>query len=557
MRRLLELLPEDAWSEAGKQKVRRAVQVFLPPPRAAIIAPEPSYSEWPVVERAQAMQSWLSRDLGFDPDLVRWVRRRLENVLQIGPGRQVGMEFRDWPQCPQELRVAIDASLAMLEEIGDSQLLNLDFQRGRIHRFDGLDRAWAQFPAGNEARAYFRWIGLEQLLGRVRGQYRLDVLIGEAARTLKLVDSSSLLAVAIHGLRGDILARQGRYRLALESWGEARRFAPDKRTVKHLERRRLLAHIRLDETASVGVVRNKVGLRGDESSMAEIVRDLIGLGDVLLSIMRFNPQTTRGRGWRQWFDGQWWFNEDTLITEIAAALECGDWVQGIHLDMILQEENRPTSEHVFRAELLRAWMRASLGDLDSAHTSFENLLARAVADEERLAQAFAHRGLAAVAYLREQTEPAITSLAAALSIERELDLTDANLLELELTGWRVLAGELTIADYNTKLAESEGVASPSYEFARLDSYLRFVASSNAVIQAAELGDFIAAPFIGTLEKCVSLREHSPWIRPACRVAAELAGRLADAGMPDEATQIRDAVRQLAANDPDLLALIGE
>lgn len=531
LRRLLELLPGSAWSVAGKLRVHRALRVFLPPPRAVLVAPEPAYSMLPVIEWETIIKSWLVTSFGANHDLTPWALGKLDAVLRRPTEHQLDLPL-DWPECPPRWRAAFDDSLTMLAELYDDQLLELDLERGRIHRFDAMDRAWhSRRPNnGREARACFRWLGLTRLLDRIRNLHHLNVLVGELDVTYDLVDPSSSLAAALHGLKGDIFARQRRYRSALNAWTEAGRIATDTAATERLERRRSRALMRLDDPPGLDV--------GPSTAGDEIVSVLSSLLDVLRSVLAGNPQPGRLQTWNRWLAKEWWFNDDWTSTAVAAALECGDWVEAFKPFKPGPIVEKPTS---IGNELLQAWFHAALGDLDRAHSSCEALLAQATAYNDPLDQAFAHRGLAAVAYLRDQTEPAIASLEAALALERDLELPDANLLELELTGWRVLAGHLPITEYSIKLAESERRDSPSYQLARLDSYLRFLASAHAVVAATEPADLIRAlqPFIATLEECVPLREHSPWIEPAYQVAAGLADRLETSGMADDATKVRD------------------
>lgn len=508
LRRLVELLPASAWSEASKRQVRGALNLFLPPPRAILIAPEPKAAIVP----DEVIRLWLQK-------------------ADLGPQ----LELFSSP----EWRAAIDASHTMLDELFDDQLLDMDFQRGHIHRFDAVDLAWAYHSEGAKARALFRCLGLTRLLGRVRGQARLDVIIDEIDRTLGLVDSSSTLTAALHGLRGDALARQNRYRAALESWSIAEEITFDEVFADRLDVRRSLARMRLDEAASFDENRHLLGTLADPD---DIVQGLVGLTEALQSML--SQGRTAGPV------NLFWTYDKRAITAIAVSLELGDWTEAINVYKIREVDNP-------RAQLLRAWIDAALGDLDRAQASFESLLTEATAYGEQLDQAFAHRGLAAVAWLRNQFPSAIASLETALNIERALELPDADLLDLELVGWRVLAGQLALGDYVAKLSELGEPSSPSLRFAVLDSFLRFVASAHAVIQAAAVTDVSVTvhPFVATLEACIPLREHSPWATRACEVVVELAARLAASNLTEDASKLLDVVRQFAGDDQQLLASV--
>jgi tetratricopeptide (TPR) repeat protein len=531
LQRLLELLPGAVWSATGKSRARRGLQVFLPPPRATIIAPEFPYSTWPAISPALALfagfglESSSQSTLGQTLRQLDWVRGFISALLER-------------PDIPRNRRAAMDASLNMLDEIEDEQLLDRDFERGQIHRFDAIDRAWAQLSGGAEAHACLRWIGLTRLLGRVNDSRRLDVLLDEADRTLELVDRSSLVAAAIYGLKGDILAQQSRYRAALVLWEEAGKIVSVPQPRERLAIRRSLAAMRLDEES--GAWESSVGLNG-----GHVVDELAGLLFVLRRIIDVDPQ----RRPVDKIDVDFGHDGDRrggrrTITRVAAALEYGEWPYAINLVRTLEyDTNTPEG---LRAAVLRAWIRASLGDLDRANACFDDVRALATERGDLLAEAFAHRGLAAVAYLRNHTEPAIASLEAALNIERELELPDADLLELELTGWRALAGQLPITDYSAKLVEYQGRPSASFEFARLDSFLRFLASSRALIETSEAKDLSEAvqPIVDTLEKCIPVREHSIWVPQAREVAVELADRLGESNLNALASNLLDVTRRI-------------
>lgn len=555
-RRLLELLPEQAWSQQGKQLARACMPPVLPPPRASTIAPYPANSSWPAIVPDFP-------DLcGDDLRELQWILDDLPDILSADPEHDLAtireklVASKVWSQCPLHLQTAIEASLAMLAEIDQERLLELDFERGRLHRFDAVDRAWTGPHEGEEVRAYFRWLGVSRLLERAHTQRRLEVLSNEVDSTVSLVHSATPLCAALWSLQGDILARQDRCQRALECWNVAEQTARDC-GVEHLlsdyrlALRRMLMRARLDEVVVVEELDDRAFDALESHFLGwEVPEDVLAHGTVLeLVQVAAKLQAILETGVP---DAESWAvdvppgSNALRITRIAAALEYGDWPHAIGLAKHL-DPDLATAEGI-RAELLRAWITASLGDLDHAHATFTDLLQLTTERGDTLTQAFAHRGLAGVAYLRNQTDFAITSLEAAVNLERELELSDAELLDLELVGWRVLAGQLTLEAYNAKLANFDASsASPSLEFARLDAFLRFLGSARTVIQTTDTETLRVAmhPFIAVLSSCVRLRKVSPRVGPACEVAVELAASLAEAGMHEQAKQVREAVQTIA------------
>ncbi len=426
LRRLLELLPEGVWSEKGRREIAVVMEVLSPPPRAALIAPELPYASWSAIEP------------------------KFEIVGDV-----------------EDASAGLEALKNMFEELSQPALIALDFARGRIHRFDAVDR---DVPVA-EYRAYVRAVGLRFLLHHAHDRDRLDVLAEEVERTLELVDPSTPLAAAIRALQGDVLALRGRYRDALECWQPGE----DARARYCCGVRRTFAHLRLDQVDAAIATDREVADVEAFTLFSKSHDEDFWARDMVTQLLRVSgefdqPGTTPPNA--PYLDVR-----PLKATRLAVAVELGDWPQAIHLANSLPPD--PATPDGVRIELLRAWIQASLGDLDRAHASFDALRELTARRGDTLGEAFAQRGLAAIAWTREHPELALEALEAARDLERELELPDAELLELELLAWRVQLGQLPRADYDAKLAQLErsdpAAESPSFAHAlrasqrRLDS----------------------------------------------------------------------------------------
>lgn len=465
IRQLFDQLPENAWSGEGRRALQEAMVIPLSVPRAVLVAPELPYARWPA----------LRVELGFK----HWTRLLFVNCSELPiPLQGFTKVFRDAAREPHGLPVssdveaaAIDATLTLLEELDKPELLTLDFERGRLHRFDAIDRAWDFHPRSKAVRAYLRWVVIRWISSFTHESDKLDVLQAEVARALELAEGQPRMVATLQVLAGDLYAQRGRVHHALKAWETAETVAQaDTQTPlwdieRHrLELRRRLALLRLDSADDRAPLWPRPVVPEDSGWFQndvpdELAHDMLAqLQDVAFADRRWLTSALQ----EPFDDSESRYGLDAILmtTQAAAALEIGDWARAHYL---LYHATRASvrTRQTARDLLLWTWVRTSIGQLDLGERFFELLRDQSVKWDDNLLHALALRGLALVALMRNQNSDAFETLAKAIDIERDLDLPDADLLQLELDGLKFLDGQLSSAEFSETLAK---LAFPSASF---------------------------------------------------------------------------------------------
>jgi hypothetical protein len=559
IRQLFDRLPEYAWSFAGKRALREAISTPLSVPRAVLMAPELPYARWPALR-------------------VEWGNTQpLSNVLLVNCANLIGHStqsftkiFRDmaltpdWPVSSDAEADAIDATLTLLEELDQPELITLDFERGRLHRFDAIDRAWAFHPRAKLIRAYLRWVAITWLSSSTHDRVRLDVLEAEVAQALDLSAGEPRMMAALQVLAGDLRARRGRVHQALNAWrtAEALALADNETPVWDIERQRLelrcqLALFRLDLVGDRKPIETNPSLPEGET------RWFRNSGDDELGrqvIMELHEVTSSHQQWLSATEEQINIEREPsydpilVTTRAAAALELGDWARAAHLVANLPRD-AGTPERA-RGLLLWTWIYTALGELDLGEFIFTIIRNQALSWDDGILHALSHRGFALVALLRGQTSRALEALATAVELEQELGLLDADLLQLELEGLKFLEGQITSTDYGVALSELT-YPSPSFEFQAIDVLLRFLAGwvTQAKARPDQPPEPIPHVFFEVVAERSGLRMTSFWLRRTVDVLLGGFRELRNVDADEAAKQLVDALVGLATNDEELRVLL--
>lgn len=580
LKRLLVRLPETAWSERGKRAVREALPVFLPIPRAVLVAPDPPYSRWPALV---TKSPFLGSSIG---DLrIYYGLRELADYLHADDPLMVLADLREQlaraPKDPWWRSVGV--CITALIELEDEELLSMDLERGQLHRFDAVDRAWADDPEGPTIRAYVRWLGLTRLLGRAHTHDVHDVLLGEVERTLDLVPDK-LLGIALRALQGDIWCRRGDLVAALDCWKQAElRGLPDSLFCSRMWLRQALLALRRDEfeladsfddklreveerLQTFDAANDPVASRiEDDFDVREQLEELLNIQYGFANVFEPEPEPESSEAEPDpheteveeppMFSPTAEFSDTQAlrVTRCACALEYGDWPHA--LAMLATLDRDPATPVGARAELLWAWVQVCLSEFDAADASFAVLLEQAVARGDLLLRALIERGRAEAAFARERGDAAHEHLCAARDIERGLGLADAELLELEIAVWGSEDAAAKQARYSAGIDRLEGT-SPSLVVAVMDSQLRTIATILAAAQA--MNTPVPDALLTTLDEMLATgayrRDLTPWLARTHEVLIELA----ESGDHANADALRaTAARMLSALDQHDPGRVGE
>lgn len=377
LRRLLAQLPARAWSGRSKAALRETQPLPLPVPRAIVVMPEPCYADVPVVSLA-----WLCEQTGLE-----WLSRELM------------IEYSQQTLFEDPLGKLARSTLAQLR---DDALLELDFERGRIHRFDAIDRAAADDPGLRLLPVLVRWVGIRELSPRVYDHAHIAVLMIEIRHAFALVEHDTPLWPLLWALLGDLAALRQDYVQAEQFWRDAQ--MSDEENVA-LTLRRVLVGLRLgtysdpwwevwysDEWSPESVTA--------ASHLVPVIKALMSDLDV--------PQ-----GWRDAVDGLIRFSrpwEDTPLLRscnAALAVERGDWPRAI--DLLSRLDHESDTPAAARARLLWAWTRVVLGDLDLAARTFDELHALATRRGDHVLLGLSEQGRAWIATQTGDPEPGASS----------------------------------------------------------------------------------------------------------------------------------------------------
>lgn len=369
LRRLLTRLPAQGWSAHSKDALREVLPKQLPLPRAAVVTPEPNYADFPAVDIERTIMDVLSDSAREWDDPVA-LAECLEAYL-----RGDAIQFAHWPS-EDEQSVAFDTICVALGELRDDTLLELDFERGRLHRFDAVDHALAVFSPSPVLAALVRWIGIVGLSRRVHAHNRLAILANELEHALTLIEGDETLEPALMATLGDLWALRERYDEAMNWWSRVRL---EERGQWRLNLRIMLARLRtrsfgdgwwnsynaseffdfflqqLDESAKAAALEiaamvEQLAIHDSESRVTTR-----GLRLETLSLTAHPPPDT-----------------PTLLTcRAAIALEREDWPHT--LELLAKLDHTSDTPTATRARLIWAWTRVALGDLDLAAVTFDEL----------------------------------------------------------------------------------------------------------------------------------------------------------------------------------------
>ena len=553
LERLLVRLPETAWSERGKRALREALPVFLPRPRAVLVTPDPPYSRWPAV----VVVSPFLDSRGGDLRISIGLERLADYLHAVDPAEELERVREQLERAPKEpWWQSVSVSLTALMDLEDESLLALDLERGRLHRFDAVDRAWAKDPEGPMMRAYVRWLGLTRLLARALTHDVLDVILSEVVTALELMPDDGQLKAALLALQGDVWSRRGDLSAALDCWKRAEARIHDVLSRSRLWLRQALLALRRDDFEQATSFAEKLDEMEETLELFDTAKtrwartqedfDVRDQLDELLDIQRefanklvpedsqavermFSPTEAIGD------------SQALRVTRCACALEYGDWPHA--LAMLATLDRDPSSPVGARAELLWAWVQVCLGEFDAADASFALLLEQPVAHGDLLLRALVERGRAEAAIARQRIDAAHEHLRRACEVERELGLPDAELLEIELAVW----GPDDAADKQSRyraVIDRFEASSPSLVLALVDSQLRMIATILAAAEATRtlVPDAILATLDEMLASGVVHRELMPWL---ARTHEVLLG-LAESGDHTNADALRATAERIMA-----------
>lgn len=569
--RLVERLPETAWSKTGMAAIRRAVPRHLPALRATLATPEPPYGVWPaIVPVAWFGQLRTELAAAIERDAVR---ERLETMIDAFERRasrlgkddesEVSPRSRVSPQneVEQNWLALFDACEAALAELDDERLRALDVQRGRIHRFDAVDAAMGVTPSGPKLAAWMRWLGVAEQLDDARISEELAVFAGAVAEAMDLAKDEPELHAALDGLAGDIHALRGRYRDAEASWARAESGATEELARFRLASRRTLASLRLDDWHGVNSVHPNAAaaLRFDP-----IDRVVYAMIDALLDVsFRLSSlaevRELYGNEFERLLDQQKVDHPSLAACRVAAAIELQNWPKANRVARTLEQNG--DGQVATRSRLVWAWVKTSLGDIDVAQSIFTALSALAARTGDRLLEALSERGRALVSF-RQGNLTVVAPLERAFQLERELDLPDAAIVGIELAQIRALnrthprtEAQLK-AQWHQILTDTDSI-SPSFLNSLSDTIISFhigliqrhrrerVSIPTDLLQSFENFWKLASP---SLNAPTSRRREL--IESLIDYAKEL-------GPGELGHQLLAAARAVAAEDPVLLARIDQ
>ncbi len=559
--RLLPLLPASAWSPMSLRALRRAMPPLFMLPRAVLVMPEPPYARWPA--------------------LLPPVPRPLEDLAHVVPINEapnrlwwfrVIIEHGGMPAHRQLSLLPdptwLDGVLTLLAEIGDPVRLALDVERGRLHRFDTIDHDWSEGEHGPEVRAYLRWAALSLLLGHAHDAAVHRLIILEITKALDLTSRPELRA-ALLALLGDTHACMAGYPAALESWAEAAS-AWEEEVDEHtpwfalgnyrVGMRRMLGYFRLDrvdaasEVAWTAMGSSPGKLIPEFNEVDDIVRDVFDELGTLMQTWQARLGAQRPLTFGRWMRDPSPPAPALTITRVAAALELGDWPRA--LELLRRVDATLDTPEGARARLLDATIHGALGDTDAAAHTITSVREHALAHGDQLLLALSHRALASFPSDPARTSDYRDAVEAAGVLEQQLGLTDALLLDVERTGWALMAGDATGKQYQDALDRLSPAASdsPSLAGTSLQSQLRMIALF--ISSARARGETPAATLVDGLVALVSdgvkAREISPWFDIACDELIELIRAHVSAGSHADALTLISATHRLVADDPTLL-----
>lgn len=553
--RLLTLLPESAWSEVSRRELGRAMPPLFMLPRAVLMVPEPPYSRWPaffppVPEPLRV----LTRSVPPFESGSFWCREIIEH------GGLSGRQLDLFPE-PEW----IDSILTMLTEIGDEAHIAVDVERGRLHRFDTIDDDWSgtenarRWAYGAEVRAYVRWLGLTLLMGHVHGADAYRLIRGEIAQALNL-GPSPMLRGSLLALLGDTHALLADYSAALETWEQAATLWPNTTDedgglgVYRVSMRRILGHIRLEQAgaAVTGIESSTFSPRASDLDFVveNICYDLLTLMKTWAARLGVELPL-RSRVHRRSSPPE----PALTITRAAVALELGDWPRALELTRTL-DATLETPEGA-RALLLDATIRGALGDVDAAAGMIAVVREHAREHEDLLLRALSHRALASFSSDPSRQAEYHDAIEAASELEQKLGLPDTLLLDVERTGWELMAGNATGEQYEEAVHRLRAAASgaPSLAGASMQTQLRMIAL--LISSARAKGETPSTKLVDGLVALVSgganARDISPWFDIACEQLLELVKARIDAGAHTDALSLIATTRRLVADDARYLA----
>lgn len=563
--RLLTLLPASAWSDVSRRELGRAMPPLFVLPRAVLMVPEPPYSRWPAF--FPPAPEPVARFPGLAPVSVPPVQkaeRWFHHLIERGEpylGRRLTGVTPKW----------IDSILTLLLEIGDLDRLAADVERGRFHRFDAIDSEWSDVDNGAEIRAYLRWLALTLLLRHAHDAATYGLILFEIAHALSL-GPSPLLRGSLHALRGDVHASMADYSTALDAWEQAGGCWQQAATtntpgfelgIHRANMRRTLGHLRLDQLETARDIGSSVerGLQTEFFMAGEVDTVVEDVCHELLTLMsswsvRLGAEVPHELDWRTRDQiGPHRPAPALTITRAAIALELGDWPRALELTRAV-DATLDTPEGA-RALLLDATIRGTLGDLDAAGSTITAVREHARVRGDQLLLALSHRALASFPSDPSRQAEYRDAVKSASELERKLGLPDALLLEVERTGWALMAGNATGEQYEAALNRLGAAASgvPSLAGASMQAQLRMIALF--ISSARAKGELPAATFVDGLVALVSggvkARDISPWFDIACEELIKLVQARIDAGAHADARTLIASTRRLVSDDASYLA----
>ena len=542
LERLGRLLTEQAWSEAGKRALGRLSPPPALVPRANLLLPDPQYTTWPVFQLdLQELARHALVGHGFEPAYAEAFASELHTALLVQAGAR---SLADAPALDfAEIASLRDIYHALLWELQDEALVQHDFERGQIHRFDGLDRHCAGSHLG-WLRAFLRWKVVAMLIRQAKAPEHYEVLLAEVRKGLEYAEEHPFVCAALECLAGDLCATAQHYARARQWWGRIDVRLEGLSGWPPGERSEALSWGHIDSWLRLKLRLAFLSLRCDDLSH---VRELF-FEPPLSDYLRANP-TQQGLNFDLISVFQLHFLEldDTLERRLGRVTKSEDLLPRRFLLMftvssalaeagVAQElEDLPkfraalhkladlppqtTPAEASRARLLETYLWLTSGELDEAGNRIEGIISEATQRGDRLLLALALRARAIVGRLRSSGVPHDTAYLAdlerALEIEGELELPDAALVELELVGWKSLLDPRFEARYNELVHELREAPSASLRAAALSSRFQRMAAelSNATLQ--ELAIDVESR-IEALESISSLPQAPGWALRACR-----------------------------------------
>lgn len=366
LRRLLTRLPAQAWSQRSTDALRAMLPKQLPLPRAAVVTPEPSYADFPAVDIERTIHmAFRHAAPGWD-DGSRDPSAFIDCFQAYLRGRTTQLSLLD--RLGTEQSEALETIRVALDELRDDALLELDFERGRLHRFDAVDHVLAGLWYFRMLAALVRWIGIMGLSRRVYEHDRLAILTSELHHAFTLVEGDKSLGPAIMATLGDLWALQQCYDRAMSCWSSAQ---IDEGDELGLPLRQMLARLRLRSFGKAWWDQYIHIAQSFDEPLDDYHRDsALEIAAMIQELALQDPEFRTPFG-LSLIDTPAPDTPALLTCRAAIALEREDWPRTLELlDKLDHTSDTPAAA---RARLIWAWTRVALGDLDLAAVTFDEL----------------------------------------------------------------------------------------------------------------------------------------------------------------------------------------